>query len=163
MRRWNVLLVSVVLVILAGGAVMNDTNGDRARNRALVEDAFAAWRAGSGGPFDLLDDDASWTIVGRSSASKTYRTKRAFLREVIHPFNARMRQRFAPSVWRVYADGDTVIVYFEASGIALDDKPYANTYAWFLEMSGGRIRSARAFFDSVEFNELWTRLRPAAG
>jgi hypothetical protein len=41
-----------------------------ARNKAIVEDRFAAWIADTGGPFDLLADDATWTIVGNSIASK---------------------------------------------------------------------------------------------
>jgi len=46
-------------------------------------------------------------------------------------------------------------------GTARDGKPYTNTYAWFLEVRDGRIVAAFAFFDSVEFNDLWTRIAPA--
>ena len=42
------------------------------RNKALVQAGFDAWNAGTGNPFELLADDASWTIVGNSDASKTY-------------------------------------------------------------------------------------------
>ena len=130
------------------------------RNLALVSSAFEAWRDGLGGPFDLLDDAASWTIVGRSDVSKTYPTRESFLREVIDPFNARMGQRLTPGVPRLYADGDTIISHFDAQGVAVDGKPYANTYAWFLEMRDGKIARAHAFFDSVAFNDLWRRVRP---
>ena len=50
---------------------------------------FASRKAGTGNPFDLLTDDASWTIEGHSIASKTYPTKEAFLVEVIRPFRGR--------------------------------------------------------------------------
>lgn len=53
-------------------------------------------------------------------------------------------------------------VFFDAKGTARDGKPYANTYAWFLDMRGGRVTAAFAFFDSLEFNELWARVTPAA-
>lgn len=132
---------------------------DEARNLALVSSAFEAWRDGRSSPFDLLDEAASWTIVGRSDVSKTYPTRESFLREVIDPFNARMSQRLTPSVPRLYADGNTIISHFDAEGVALDGEPYANTYAWFMEMRDGKIARAHAFFDSVAFNNLWRRVR----
>jgi hypothetical protein len=46
---------------------------------------------------------------------------------------------------------------------ARDGKPYVNTYAWFLEVRDGRIVVAHAFFDSIAFDELWTRVAPAGG
>jgi uncharacterized protein len=132
------------------------------RNRAAVEASFVAWRDGTGSPFDLLAADAQWTIVGRSDASGTYAGRAAFLDQVIGPFNARMRQGLRPTIRSLYADGDTVIVFFDASGIALDGEVYANTYAWFLEMRDGQVVRAHAFFDSVVFNDLWRRVSPAA-
>jgi hypothetical protein len=52
------------------------------------------------------------------------------MREVIRPFNARMSVPLRPEIRNLYADGDTVIVFFDARGTARDGKPYANTYAW---------------------------------
>jgi ketosteroid isomerase-like protein len=132
-----------------------------ARNRGAVEASFTAWRDGTGSPFDLLAADARWTIVGRSQVSGTYSSRAEFLDQVIGPFNARMRQGLRPTVRNLYADGDTVIVLFDASGIARDGEVYANTYAWFLEMREGQVASAHAFFDSVAFNDLWRRVSPA--
>ena len=67
------------------------------RNKALVQAGFDAWNAGTGSPFELLADDASWTIVGNSDAANTYPSKEAFLQEVIRPFNARMKEGIKPS------------------------------------------------------------------
>ena len=160
------------VIVAAAFAALLIRNGDTmsaqptagapgARNRAIVEASLRAWADGTGSPYDLLADDATWTIVGRSAASKTYQGREAFMREVIRPFNARMSAPLKPTIRRIYTDGDTVIAFFDANGTAVDGKPYTNTYAWFLEMSDGRIVVAHAFFDSVEFNELWTRVAPA--
>jgi ketosteroid isomerase-like protein len=130
------------------------------RNRSLVEEKFAAWGAGTGSPYDLLADDVSWTIVGRSDAAKTYPSREAFLSEVIRPFNARMREGLKPTIRSLIADGDSVVIFFDASGVASDDQPYRNTYAWFWEMADGRVVRAHAFFDSIEFNDLWRRVTP---
>ncbi|MDV3257409.1 MAG: nuclear transport factor 2 family protein, partial [Sphingomonas sp.] len=119
-----------------------------------------AWADGTGSPYDLLSEDASWTITGNSLAAKTYNTKAAFISEVIQPFNARMQARLLPSVHRLYSEGDTVIAYFDAQGIALDGQTYSNTYVWILEMKESRIVRAVAFFDAIAFDDLWRRVRP---
>lgn len=128
------------------------------QNRASVAKGFEAWANGTGSPYDLLAEDASWTITGNSMAAKTYPTKEAFMGEVIRPFNARMQTRLIPSVRKLYAEGDTVIAFFDAKGTARDGKPYANTYAWILDMKDGKIVRAHAFFDSLAFDEFWKRV-----
>jgi ketosteroid isomerase-like protein len=154
--------ILVPLALLSGGSVMAHPTREIAEsNKAIVRASFEAWKAGTGSPFDLLADDATWTIVGRSEASKTYPSREAFLLEVIRPFNARMRVGLTPAIRNIYVDGDTVIVFFDANGTARDGKPYANTYAWFLDMRDGKVVKAHAFFDSVEFNDLWRRVSPA--
>lgn len=161
MRALILSLLIFVTTPLHESTVMAQSKDDvSARNKALVEDRFNAWWNGTGNPFELLADEASWTIVGRSAASKTYSSKEEFLREVIRPFNARMKEGLRPAIRKIYADGDTVIIFFDAAGTARDGKPYTNTYAWFMEMREGRVVKASAFFDSIEFNDLWTRVAP---
>jgi uncharacterized protein len=140
-----------------------DVDKPAARNKEIVRAKFAAWADGSGSPFDLLADDAMWTIVGYSTVAKTYETREAFMTEVIRPFNARMSVGLKPTIRDLYADGNTVIALFDAAGTARDGKPYANTYAWFLEMRDGKIVRATAFFDSIEFDDFWQRVAPASG
>ncbi|WP_246776873.1 nuclear transport factor 2 family protein [Microvirga sp. VF16] len=139
----------------------SQTGAAPTENKALVQQAFEAWAAGTGSPYDLLAEDVKWTITGNSLASKTYGSREAFIGEVIRPFNARMSVGLKPTIRRMYVDGDTVIVFFDASGTAKDGVPYANTYAWFLELHDGKITNASAFFDSIAFNDLWTRVQPA--
>ena len=130
-------------------------------NKAIVQRAFDAWASGTGSPYDLLADNATWTITGTSLAAKTYPNREAFLTEVIRPFVARMSAGLKPVIREMHADGSTVIVYFDAEGTARDGKPYVNTYAWFLDLQDGKIVKASAFFDSIAFDDLWTRVRPS--
>ena len=131
------------------------------RNRAAIAAGLQAWVDGVGSPYDLLSEHARWTITGNSRAARTYPTKRAFIDEVIGPFDARLSERLIPTVHRLYAEGDTVIAHFDARGAARDGKPYVNTYAWILRMEGGQIVEAHAFFDAIAFDDLWTRVTPA--
>lgn len=155
-------LIALILLLatLTTEAAMAETTAQESRNKDLVQAGFAAWAAGTGSPYELLAEDATWTIVGRSAAARVYSSREAFLAEVIRPFNARMSQGLKPRILQLYADRDMVIVYFEASGVARDGVPYSNTYAWFLRFANERIVEGTAFFDSIAFDEFWRRVPP---
>ena len=158
--RWRALLM--LGVVMAAGALVMAQSKDvtETRNKAIVKAAFDAWAAGTGSPYDLLAEDASWTIVGNAAVSKTYPSREAFISTVIRPFNARMREGLKPSIRQMYADGESVVIFFDAHGVARDGKPYTNTYAWFFDMRDGKVVKASAFFDSVTFNDFWHRVSP---
>ena len=120
----------------------------------MVEASFAAWRDATGGPYDLLAEDAKRTIVGHSLASRSYTSKADFIDNVIRPFGARIQQGLRPTIRGLVAEGDAI----DASGIARDGQTYANTYTWFWRMHDGRVVEAHAFFDSIAFNDLWQRV-----
>jgi ketosteroid isomerase-like protein len=130
-------------------------------DKALVADSFARWAAGTGSPFELLSPEAEWTIVGSSPLSKRYADRQAFLDAVIHPFNARLATPLVPEVRGIYADGDTVIILFDAHATARDHQPYRNTYTWYFRMQRSKVVSATAFFDTRDFDDFWARVSPA--
>lgn len=128
------------------------------RNRRLVADCFAAWRDGTGSPYELLAKEVSWTITGSSVAAGTYVGREAFTSQVLQRFNARLQSRLIPTLRELLADGNAVAVRFDVAGTARDGKPYANSLAWFLEMKAGRIIRVHALFDSLAFDGLWNRV-----
>jgi uncharacterized protein len=140
-----IVLVTALLIATSAQAQSRRT-AEENRNLALVERAFAEWAAGRGSPFDLLSPDASWTIMGPTPSAGTYDRAR-LEREVLVPFTSRMATPLKPTVHRLYADGDTVIALFEASGRRKDGAAYRNAYAWFLKMRAGRIVEATAVLD----------------
>ena len=163
---WNVYLRGAALGIAATGlalamiaprAYAQQTPDE---NKTIVQASFDAWSAGTGGPFELLTDAAVWTIEGNSVASKTYPSREAFMSEVIRPFNARMLAGIKPAIRSMTAEGDRVVILFDAQGVARDGEPYVNTYAWFFQMDKGRVVKASAFFDPIAFNDLWSRVSP---
>jgi ketosteroid isomerase-like protein len=140
---------------------VNSYDETEKRNLKIIKDSFEEWRKGTGGPYGLLAENAEWTIVGNTLASKTYRSRKSFIEEVIEPFNARLTSRLVPTVKALYTDGDTVIAFFTAEATARDGKPYVNTYSWFLKMNNGQIVGSTAFFDAIAFNDFWNRVAPA--
>jgi uncharacterized protein len=129
-------------------------------NEALVRASFDRWRSGTGSPFELLAPESKWTIAGSSPLSKTYPNRQAFLDEVIGPFNARLATPLVPMVRRIYADGDMVIIVFNAAAMTKDGQHYHNTYTWYFQMEEGRAKSVISFFDTRKFDELWMRVSP---
>ena len=132
-------------------------------NRRIVRRAFDAWRDGTGTITDLFAPDMVWRIEGRSLASKEYGDGQQFVDEVLAPFAARFPASapFRPVTIRsVHADSDTVVVVWDGRGIANDGVPYENSYVWIMRMRDGRVVDGTAFFDSIAFDELWTRVRP---
>ena len=158
MANW----IKTIGLALAAAALTTKASANEAEtNRATIAKAMDAWAAGTGGPYDLLADDAVWTISGNSLAGKVYPSKEAFMSEVIRPFNARMQTRLIPNVHALYAEGDTVVAHFDAQGTARDGRPYANSYAWILTLKHGRIVRAVAFFDAHAFDDFWKQVTPA--
>ena len=134
-----------------------------ADNREIVRQAFDAWSAGTQPITELFAPDMVWRVEGHSLASKEYKDKQQFIDEVLAPFGARFdpSDPFRPIAIRaVHADGDTVIVLWNGRGIANDGKPYENSYAWFMKLRDGKVVDGTAFYDSISFNDLWTRVRP---
>jgi ketosteroid isomerase-like protein len=132
-------------------------------NRKIIRQAFDAWRQGTSAITSVFAPDMVWRIEGHSVASKEYGSKQQFIDEVLAPFGARFSesQPFRPVAIRgVYADGDTVIVIWDGRGIASDGEPYENSYAWIMKLADGLVVDGTAFFDSISFNGLWSRVQP---
>ena len=132
-------------------------------NRAIIRQAFDDWMAGTHPITDVFAPDMVWRVEGHSLAAKEYKDKQQFVDEVLTPFG----ERFGPSspfrpiaIRSVHADDDTVIVLWDGHGVAIDGKPYENSYAWFMKLRDGKVVDGTAFFDSISFNDLWTRVQP---
>lgn len=132
-------------------------------NREIIRRAFDSWREGTGVISDVFAPELVWRIEGHSLASKEYRSRQEFIDQVLTPFGARFSrgERFRPTTIRsVTADDDTVVVVWDGRGVSNDGQPYANCYAWIMRLAGGQVVDGTAFYDSISFNDLWTRVQP---
>jgi ketosteroid isomerase-like protein len=132
-------------------------------NREAIHRAFHAWQQGTGAITEVFAPNVVWRIEGRSLVSKEYRSLQEAIDEVMAPFGARISpsEPFRPTRIRsINADGDTVIVVWDGHGIATDGRPYENSYAWIMRLADGKVIEGSAFYDSIAFNDLWTRVQP---
>jgi uncharacterized protein len=133
-------------------------------NREIIRQAFEAWRQGTSPITDVFAPGMVWRIEGHSVAAKEYRGTQQFIDEVLAPFGARFAggQPFRPVTIRgVYSDDDTVVVIWDGRGIANDGQPYENSYAWIMKLDNGKVVDGTAFFDSISFDDLWSRVQPS--
>ena len=137
---------------------------DTETNRKLVTAAFEGWRDRNEHVGGLFADRMTWRIENSSLAAGDYADKADFFARVLTPFGARFAGTDVPfqpvRINQILADGDTVVVYFDARGVAKDGIAYENTYAWFLTLEDGQVVHGTAFFDAPAFDDLWTRVQP---
>ena len=132
-------------------------------NRQTIREAFEAWQDGTRPIADVFAADMVWRIEGHSAASREYASREEFVDEVLAPFGARFAagERFRPiRIRSILADGDTVAVIWDGRGVANDGQPYENSYAWIMQLRDGAVVDGTAFYDSLSFNDLWSRVTP---
>lgn len=121
-------------------------------NRALIERAFAQWARGEADIFDLLTDDVVWHITGQDPAvATTYRSREALLAGAARPLAARLTAPLTPTVRRIWADGDDVLVHWDGTAPLADGSTYRNTYLWIMTVRGDRVTRVTAFLDNAAF------------
>lgn len=156
-KIYQLTLLVIVLLLVPGKVNATGLSGNS--NIERVSAAFDAWANGTGSPFDLLAENAEWTVTGYSVVAGTY-NRQELISEILLPFNARMNGSLKPTIHRLYVDGNTVIAFFDAEGTTKDGEPYKNTYTWYMEFEKEEVIKVVAFLDSIAFNELWQRVQP---
>lgn len=125
-----------------------------AANTRLVQQAFDDWRDGRGKFFDLLTDDAVWTVSGSSPVSGVYHTREALLQGAVNPIHARLATAITPTVTQIVAQGDQVVVFWDGSAQSTDGNRYVNSYAWQLVFTEGKITRVTAYLDTWALDKL---------
>ena len=117
-------------------------------NKQVLEEVFAETAKGNGHPFvAAMAEDVTWTIIGSTRWSKTYRGKKAVLTELLGPLNAQLANGNTITAHRFIAEDDKVVVEGRGHNTTKTGKPYQNTYCWVFRLSGGQV------VDIVEYTD----------
>lgn len=126
-----------------------------ATNKEALREAFDALAMGDGRPFmDLWADDCSWTIIGNTAWSGTYRGKEAVRKELMEPLFANFKTRYTNKATRFIAEDDHVVVECRGNVITKSGQPYDNTYCYVCRMADGKLKELTEYLDT----ELVTRV-----
>lgn len=122
------------------------------QNRAFIQAGFDRWARGEGDVFSLLADDATWQIVGADpEIAKTYHSREALLAAAARPLAARLTTPIKPTVRKLWADGDDVLVHWDGSAGLVNGTTYNNSYLWIMTVKDQRVVAVTAFLDLAAF------------
>ena len=154
-------LILVLAAIMTIGVAHAGTGGEESRNAELVRAAFTAWERGEGAVFDLLAPDIAWTIHGSGPVAGTYHGVDAFLERASAPLVSRLATPLVPRVHHIWADGERVIVRFDASATTTSGAPYENRFVWIFRLEDDAVVEAEAFLDLVAYQQVVENNEPA--
>jgi ketosteroid isomerase-like protein len=118
--------------------------------RRLLQDAFDALAKGDGSTFaGLWHDDLSFTIIGTTEWSKTYRGKESVLRDLIRPLFANFATKYSNSAQRILVDGDYAVVQCRGRVETKRGADYNNTYCYVIRMEDGKILEITEYMDTA--------------
>jgi ketosteroid isomerase-like protein len=124
-------------------------------NKKLIEEIFAA--AGHPNPavrdrarfIASLADDATWTVTGQYSWSRTFRGKDAILNDLLGHVRSQLVDRGRTVAQRCIAEGDYVVVEAKGDNLTKNGMRYDNDYCLVYRLADGKIKEIREYCDSV--------------
>ncbi|MFH0300986.1 nuclear transport factor 2 family protein [Bradyrhizobium sp. 31Argb] len=126
-----------------------------ADNKKLMQQIFAA----AGNPNAAVRDralfaaslaeDATWTVTGQYSWSRTFHGKQSILNDLHGHVRSLLAERARTVAHRFIADGDHVVVEAKGDNVTRDGVRYDNDYCLVFRLEDGKIREIREYCDSV--------------
>ena len=125
-------------------------------NKRLIQEAFTAWANGDGMAFfNLLADDATWTVMGSCPISGTYVGRRQLVENALKPQRAKLTGPPTPVVKNMIAEGNTVVIQWMGRGTTRTGQPYNNTYCYVVQLENGKITRGTAYLDTELVRSIW--------
>ena len=126
-----------------------------ADNKKLMQQIFAA--AGDTDPAARdralftasLAEDATWTVTGQYSWSRTFHGKQSILNDLHGHVRSLLTERARTVAHRFIADGDHVVIEAKGDNVTKDGVRYDNDYCLVFRLEDGKIKEIREYCDSV--------------
>jgi ketosteroid isomerase-like protein len=118
-------------------------------NKQLIQQIFDQFSAGDSRPFvERLADDVTWTVMGHTRWSKTYRGKEAVLNDLLGQLSLQLADRYRSTAERIIAEGEFVVVQARGQATTKAGVPYNNEYCFIIRLSGGWIKEVTEYLDT---------------
>jgi ketosteroid isomerase-like protein len=118
-------------------------------NKQLLQAIFAERAKGNHVPFrEAMADDFTWTIIGSTPWSGTYRGKQTVLCELTRPLLAQFAEPYMSTPERFIAEGEYVVVESRGRVTTTRGEPYNNTYCFVFRVVGGELRELTEYCDT---------------
>ena len=120
-----------------------------AENKQLVQRVFDELSNGNSRPLlELLSDDVTWIVMGRTRWSGAYRGKPKVLNDLLGALRGRLADRYRASAQRIIAEGPYVVVQARGQATTKAGAEYNNEYCFVYEFENGRIKEVTEYLDT---------------
>jgi uncharacterized protein len=118
-------------------------------NQALIRHIYEQISIGNPAPLlHHIDDDITWTIIGTTGLSGTYRGRQEVLDDLIGPLRSHLATPVNFTIKRILADGDYTVLIADGEATTIAGRPYNNSYCIVAKIVDGRIVEATDYIDT---------------
>jgi ketosteroid isomerase-like protein len=118
-------------------------------NKTLIQQMFASLANADSRPFvALMADDVTWTVMGQTRWSGTYRGKTAVLNDLLGVLRTRLAERYRATAQRIIAEGPYVVVQARGQATTIAGTPYNNEYCFIYRLEDGKIKEVTEYLDT---------------
>jgi ketosteroid isomerase-like protein len=96
----------------------------------------------------LLADDITWTNIGTTSLSGTYRGKPDLMENLLGPLFGQLEAGIRSEIVRLVAEGDYVVALTSGTAKTKDGREYNNSYCHVIRLRDGQFVEATEYFDT---------------
>jgi ketosteroid isomerase-like protein len=120
-----------------------------AENKQFISNMFAELSKGNGDAFlNALADDVSFTIIGSTKYSGTFKGKQELINKLLAPLNAQIEGGMTITPDNLIADGDFVAMLAHGKALSKNGRRYDNTYCHVFRFANGKVRDVTEYLDT---------------
>ena len=127
-----------------------------AENKKIVESFY---EAGNRGDFDacfaLLSDDITWTNIGSTTLSGTYKGKAELTEKLLGPLFSQLKAGISSKIEQILGEGDYVVALTSGTAETNDGRPYNNRYCQVIRIENGLFAAVTEYFDTALVNSIF--------
>jgi ketosteroid isomerase-like protein len=120
-----------------------------AENKQFISNMFAELSKGNGDAFlNALADDVSFTIIGSTKYSGTFKGKQELINKLLAPLNAQIEGGMTITPDNLIADGDFVAMQARGKALSKNGRRYDNTYCHVFRFANGKVQEVTEYLDT---------------
>ncbi|MEA2648368.1 MAG: uncharacterized protein QOG61_803 [Candidatus Binataceae bacterium] len=120
-----------------------------AENKQFISNMFAELSKGNGDAFlNALADDVSFTIIGSTKYSGTFKGKQELINKLLAPLNAQIEGGMTITPDNLIADGDFVAMQARGKALSKNGRRYDNTYCHVFRFANGKVQQVTEYLDT---------------
>jgi len=115
-----------------------------------VEKLFEYLRTGENHKFfESVADNVVWTVMGTHPLAGVYKSKDDFILNTFQRLNKLLEDGVILEVNNIVVQNEIAVVEMISHSMALNNKPFNNTYCWVCRFENSLIVEVRAYVDSA--------------